>query len=185
MRFFIALEIPESSRLQIEEVQKQIKQIIPHIRLTGPEKLHLTIAFIGDQPDELKSDLTKILSKAVQEIKAFSVTPAYIDGFPNLHNARVLWIGVKGDIDRLMILRERVKDGLINLSLEADIRRYVPHITLGKVDNFSLEESQERQFEQIMAAQFEPIQINSVKLFESIPQEGFHKHNTLAEIKLD
>jgi len=30
----------------------------------------------------------------------------------------------------------------------------------------------------------QPIKVTSIKLFESVPNEGFHKHNTLAKIKL-
>ncbi len=184
MRFFIALEIPESSREEIELVQKQIKDVIPQIKLTDPQKLHLTVAFIGEEPDSLTEDLTDILRKSAQGIAPFFITPAYIDGFPSLHHARTMWVGIKGDIDRLMVLRERVKDGLVDLHLEVDERRYVPHIAIGKIDNFHINSDQEKQLEDIMNKQFHPIQIVSLKLFESIPQEGFHQHNTLADIHL-
>lgn len=184
MRFFIALEIPEQDREQLVGVQNQLKEIIPQISLTNPEKLHLTIAFIGTQPDIMQEQIIDVIKKAVKDITPFTVTPAYLDGFPHLHGAHILWVGVKGEVDKLHKLRHRIKDGLIQLNLPIDPRRYVPHIALGKINNFYLSENLEKKLEQIMSISFSPITVSSVKLFESIPEHGFHTHNTLAKIDL-
>lgn len=184
MRFFIALEIPEESKKEIETVQKKLAQLIPDIRLTNIEKIHLTIAFIGDQPEEIKEKLMEVMKNSAWGIKSFEITPAYLDGFPNLHQAHTFWVGIKGDIDKLFVLRERIKDGLEKLGLDPDEKRYLPHIAVGKINNFNLLPFQEAQLEKIMSQEFAPIKISCIKLFESIPEEGFHTHNTLAQIPL-
>ncbi len=185
MRFFIALEIPEDDKLYISEVQNKIKNLIPSARLTNPENLHLTIAFVGEQPDDYKDELVRVLTAAADNIPPFTVTPSYIDGFPHLHTAGILWIGVNGDIDKLYELRHHVKDQLENLELPVDERRFVPHIAIAKLKmGFRLDPETEKQFEEIMKQSFPPIRITSVKLFESIPNHGFHHHNTLADITL-
>ncbi len=184
MRFFISLEIPENSQEELSDVQHRLMQIIPNIKPTDPDKFHLTIAFVGEQPDELKDPLIDVLKRSVEGIKPFTITPAYIDGFPSLHHANVLWVGVKGDIDKLFRIRERIKDGLISLQMDADERRFVPHIALGKTPKFTLSPEQELEIEKLEQLQFDPITVSSIKLFESIANEGFHAHNTLAEIKL-
>lgn len=186
MRFFVALEIPEESKKELEEVQDKLQEIIPQVRLTDNSKLHLTVAFVGEQPDYLKDDLVEVLKKAAENIPPFDITPGFIDGFPHLHSAHTFWVGVKGDIDKLMVIRERVKDGLISSGLPTDERRYVPHIAIAKVqNNFKLHSDQEAKMQEMMLNDFAPIKISSIKLFESIPEEGFHTHNTLAEIPLD
>lgn len=184
MRFFIALEISQESKNQLEIVQKKLQQIIPQLRLTDSEKLHLTIAFVGEQSEKIKDQLIEVMKNAVFGKKPFTVTPAYLDGFPDLHHAQTLWVGVKGDTDKLFVIQERVKDGLIGLGLEVDDRRYIPHIAIAKIKNFHLQPFQEAQLEKIMSHTFYLIRITSIKLFESVPQEGFHTHNTLAEIPL-
>lgn len=185
MRFFIALEIPKECRQELEVVQQQLKQVIPEVRLTNNEKLHLTIAFIGEQPEHLSEKLIQIIKNAVANIPSFEITPAYIDGFPHLHNPHTFWIGVKGDVGKLMIIRERIKDGLAQLGLDTDERRYIPHIAVAKTNNhFKLRTPQENYLQQMMLENFNPIKISSIKLFQSIPEHGFHKHNTLAEIAL-
>lgn len=184
MRFFIALDLPEESKNELFEVQEKLKPLIPGAKFTDPEKLHLTIAFIGEQDPDFKDPLLKIMTEASQNIKPFSVTPSYIDGFPHLHTANTLWVGVKGDIDKLYELRHHIKDGLSDLGLPVDQRRFVPHIALAKMSNFKLKKEVEKEFENIMSGEFSPIIVTSVKLFESIPEHGFHRHNTLAEVEL-
>jgi RNA 2',3'-cyclic 3'-phosphodiesterase len=184
MRFFVALDIPEQSRLDLSAIQQSLQQLVPSAKLTDPSKLHLTIAFVGDHDEKLKPRLIEILEKASEGISFFTVTPSYIDGFPHLHGARVLWVGVKDDIDKLYHLRHHVKDGLKTLGLPVDERRFVPHIALAKLNNFKISKEIEKRLEEIMEKQFSPIEVTSVKLFESIPEHGFHQHNTLAEIKL-
>lgn len=185
MRYFIALEIPDTCRTQLQTVQNELREIIPQARVTDNGKLHLTIAFIGEQPDSLKSSLIEVIQKAVEGIPPFEITPAYLDGFPHLHNAHVFWVGVKGDIDKLMILRERIKDGLTKLGLDTDERRYLPHIAIAKINgDFQMHDGQESKLQNMMMEEFASINIGSIKLFESIPEAGFHRHNTLAEVPL-
>lgn len=184
MRFFIALEIPDNSKKELDTLQNKLKTIIPEFKTSDADKLHLTIAFVGEQPDNLKEALTEVISKAVEGIPPFSFTPAYIDGFPHLHNARIIWIGVKGDIDKLHLIRHRIKDGLQTLNLDVDDRRFIPHIALGKLSNFAITAYEEVNLQKLEQISLKPINVSSIKLFESIPNKGFHEHNTLAEIKL-
>lgn len=185
MRFFIALEVPDNNHKQIEEVQGTLQQLIPDVRLTDLRKLHLTVAFIGEQQSEFKEKFIEVIRQAIVNIHPFEVTPAYIDAFPNLHHPRVFWIGVKGDIDRLFLIQERIKDGLGGLNFDVDDRRYVPHISIAKVNEAYLNSAVEEKLESIVMEQrFDPIMIDSIKLFESIPNEDFHTHNTLAEVIL-
>lgn len=187
MRFFIALEIPSQNIPEFQSIQDSLGKLIPQARMTNLGKIHLTIAFIGEQDDSLKDNLIQVIKNAVEKVQSFGVTPAYIDGFPNIHHPNVLWIGVKGDIDKILLIRERIKDGLENLRLPVDERRFVPHITIAKISgDFRVSKQLENLLQNMMGEQtFESIKITSIKLFESVPNEGFHKHNTLAEINLD
>ena len=184
MRYFIALDIPEKSRQELKIIQQKLKTLIPEASLQEPEQLHLTIAFIGERPEELKEKLIEVMAEASKNIKPFSVAPSFIDGFPHLHTARVLWAGVKGEVDDLYILRHNIKDGLSSLNLTTDERRYVPHIALAKLPKIILTKDIEEKLQSLLDEDLAPITVSSVKLFESVPNHGLHTHNTLAEIKL-
>ena len=53
MRFFIALEIPSENLPQFESIQTSLQKLIPEVRVTNLDKVHLTLAFLGEQPDDL------------------------------------------------------------------------------------------------------------------------------------
>lgn len=185
MRFFIALEIPNENIAQFQSIQTNLHTLIPYAKLTSQDKLHLTLAFIGEQDSTLQDQLTEVIKKSVEGISEFEVTPAYIDGFPNIHHPDILWVGVKGSIDKILLIREAVKDGIKSLSLPVDERRFIPHITIAKFNRgFKIDRSLEVELEKIMTAPFSPIIISSIKLFESVPSGSFHEHNTLVEIIL-
>ncbi len=184
MRFFISLDIPEESKVELEELQEKVKEILPSIRLTNPNKLHLTIAFIGEQSETLKETLSQAIKESVEGISSFEFTPGFLDGFPNLHHPHTLWIGTKGEVDKLYLLEERISDKLKGLNLSLQERRFVPHIALGKLKNIEINQELEENLQEIGEINLKPIKVSSVKLFESIPSEGLHKHNTLFEAKL-
>lgn len=185
MRFFIALEIPSENIPQFQAIQQKLHTLIPQSKLTDLDKIHLTLAFIGEQSDQLRDKLTQIIQDAAKDVPSFEVIPAYIDGFPNIHHPQVLWVGVKEDIDKVLLIRERVKDGLANLHLPVDERRFIPHITIAKLKNtIKIDQKMEVELEKLMAMPFDPIKISSIKLFESVPEGGLHIHNSLAEVKL-
>jgi len=184
MRFFIALDLPEESKTQLQAVQESVKQLIPEAKITAGDKLHITIAFLGEQPDELQADLENVIKKAVVDIPPFILTPAYIDGFPSIHHPNTLWVGVKGDVDKLLVITDRIKDRLRELALQVDERRFVPHIAIAKFSDYHTPEEVEKNLQTMIFGKFNPITISSIKLYESVADGGFHKHNTLAEITL-
>lgn len=185
MRFFFALEIPEEDKQALKEVQNRLKTLFPDIKPTDSEKLHLTLVFVGEQRDEFKERLIEVMGKAVDGIAPFEVTPSYIDGFPNIHRPHTIWVGVKGDVDKLHNLRERLKDGLEKLELPVDERRFVPHIAIAKTTgDFHIDPQRELSLENFIDPNMKPINVTSIKLFESVADAGLHTHNTLAEIKL-
>ena len=75
MRAFIALPLPSSDAAVIEAAQDRL----PVGRCTDPETLHLTLAFLGEQPIPVLEDLHEILSAL--HAPAFDLT---LSGFISL-----------------------------------------------------------------------------------------------------
>ena len=77
MRFFIALEIPEENKSQFQAIQENLHKLIPQAKLTSLNKIHLTLAFIGEQPETLRDQLVSLIESSVANTKPFEVIPAY------------------------------------------------------------------------------------------------------------
>lgn len=207
MRFFIALEITNENKAQIRLIQQEVGKILPRAKLTNLNEFHLTLAFIGEQPDTLKEKLIETITRAASGVPPFSVVPSFIGGFPHLHRCNVIWVGVNGQIDKLMIIQEKIQTDLAYLHLPTNNRPFTPHITIAKQQGLVVDHKLQDKLQNIMRGPLHPIEVNSIKLFESIPDQpariatspdyatslragqsvaggGFHTHNTLAEIKL-
>ena len=54
MRLFVALDIDEEIRHRIARFIDGIEGFAPEARWVTPESLHVTLKFIGEQPDALR-----------------------------------------------------------------------------------------------------------------------------------
>lgn len=121
MRLFIALEPSAELREALVEVQNRLRAAGVAARYYGPAQLHMTLAFIGQWPQ----DITALLPAVEQP---FPVVLSRLGVFPR---ANVLWAGVK-PCDALEQLAERVRHALEEAAIPFDHQPFCPHITLGR-----------------------------------------------------
>ncbi|MNY51433.1 RNA 2',3'-cyclic phosphodiesterase [compost metagenome] len=73
-----------------------------------------------------------MLAATCAEAAPFELALGGFGGFPHLSRARVLWVGVEGDRDRLIAIEARMREGLAGIGLAVEDRPYAPHITLAR-----------------------------------------------------
>src|SRR5437016_7218427 len=107
MRVFIALDIEDAIRDRISRFMDGVREFAPDARWVRPESLHVTLKFIGEQPDPKLQEI----ERALAGIHAPSTTVSFrgYGFFPSPRSARVFWVGVEGDenLPRLAGLVER------------------------------------------------------------------------------
>jgi len=91
MRFFIALEIPSENLAQFQAIQAKLHTLIPQAGLTDLDKIHLTLAFLGEQPDQLKDKLVQIIQKPYAENKLKAEAWFRSLGFEDLCSLKISW----------------------------------------------------------------------------------------------
>lgn len=94
--------------------------------------MHLTLRFIGDTP---KEDVSKVIR--AMESTAFACAPftLFAEGmgvFPDIKKARVIWSGVRGEIDLLETVQKTLEKNLGQTGIKTINRRFTPHFTLGR-----------------------------------------------------
>ncbi|GAA3735901.1 RNA 2',3'-cyclic phosphodiesterase [Micromonospora maritima] len=106
------------------------------VRLAEPDHLHLTLAFLGEVPDDRLVDVESALGLAAQ---AFRDGRA---GSPRLRlggggsfgqgRSTVLWVDVRGEADALDTLARLVRDGLRRAELPHDDKPFRAHLTIAR-----------------------------------------------------
>ena len=121
MRQFIALRPSPGFLAALEDVRERLKAAGVTGKFREASGLHMTLAFIGEWPEEV----TELLP-AVE--KPFSVTLSHLGYFPE---ADVLWAGIR-PCEELDHLAERVRHALADEGIPFDRKRFNPHITLAR-----------------------------------------------------
>ncbi|HAD25265.1 MAG TPA: RNA 2',3'-cyclic phosphodiesterase [Alphaproteobacteria bacterium] len=124
-RIFVAIGLPS-------ELQQRLGLIcggIPGARWISPERLHLTLRFIGEVSHERLRDIDHALAGI--DFLPFDLRLDGIGQFGG-DKPRVLWAGVAPNPE-LMRLHERVNLALARAGVPPDTRRYVPHVTLARL----------------------------------------------------
>jgi len=127
-RLFIGLELPASCRETLALLDPGIKGV----RWLTSGQMHLTMSFLGN----VETDQEKRLHEALEPVQV----PAFflpIKGVGTFGGARptVVWAGVGNGHPHLFALHKRIQDALLQAGLQADLRPFHPHITIGRVKN--------------------------------------------------
>ena len=124
IRSFIALPLPEDLRLALARVQARL----PLPDWVEPEDFHLTLAFLGEQPDHVLQDLHEGL-EALQ-MPTFQLDLAAVNAFggarPHLVRAGVM------PSEPLMRLQAKVAQVAVRAGVSVKARGFAPHVTLGR-----------------------------------------------------
>lgn len=122
MRLFLAIDLPDKIKTQIESLYLDE---YPHIRWVPAEQLHITLVFIGAQSSISLDDLIHKIAEI--EFPAFNLETREIGYF----NSGVIWLGIE-DNDLLQQLQTKLRQKLKELDLILESRKFIPHITLGR-----------------------------------------------------
>jgi len=132
MRLFIALPVSEGLKNGIEQGIHEAHAAGADIKWIEKNNLHLTIKFLGDQPESILPQLLAGLEQVGQAHDPFSLAFTEVGYFPNPQRPRVVWLGVEGELmaaNQLAIAVDRQLQ-LLNIPPEGK-RKW--HLTLGRI----------------------------------------------------
>jgi|HubBroStandDraft_1064217.scaffolds.fasta_scaffold231070_2 2'-5' RNA ligase len=129
MRLFVALDIDDAIRERIARFAEGVGPFAPDARWAKPESLHVTLKFIGEQPEPA----VEPIKAALGSIRASAVEIRFggYGFFPTAKSARVFWIGVDGG-SQLTALAAVVDERMAGLGIAKEERVYSPHLTLAR-----------------------------------------------------
>jgi len=116
-------------------IQEQLRKTKVDASWTRPEGMHLTLKFLGEVPEAKIPEIVNGLQTAAAGVGQFRLEVKGVGTFPNPQNARVVWIGLSGDIGTLTRLQGAVEDAMARIGFAREERKFTAHITLGRIKN--------------------------------------------------
>jgi 2'-5' RNA ligase len=120
------------------------------VRLAPPENWHVTLAFLGEVPDEKVDDVRGVVDRAVERWRAdrnagtpdADTPPGDAPGAPEVqitgggtfgrNRFTTLWAGLRGDVDGLARVAEALRGELRAARLPYDNKQFRPHLTIAR-----------------------------------------------------
>jgi RNA 2',3'-cyclic 3'-phosphodiesterase len=135
LRAFIALELPLEIKEALAGFQGALRQagLDKGARWVRPEHIHLTLKFLGDVPASRIGALEEALREAAVNVAPFILDVKGLGRFPPRGPAKVLWVGLEGELKRLYELYSRLETKTTALGFAAETRPFKPHLTLARL----------------------------------------------------
>ncbi len=129
MRLFLALDIDDAIRERITRFVDGVRNFAPDVRWAKPESLHVTLKFIGEQPEAALDRIKQAMAEV--KVAAAEIHFCGYGFFPTITAARVFWIGMESG-PRLQALAATIDDTMPALGIPKEDRAFSPHLTLAR-----------------------------------------------------
>jgi 2'-5' RNA ligase len=131
-RTFIAFKINPSSKLMEEYDLLRHRLRAEKINWVLPEKLHITVKFMGDTENEKIPQMAVAIKRKLSAHRPFEIVLAGAGVFKNMHDPRVIWLG-SNPCHQLQQVKMEIDEALAEFGFRTEQRAFVPHLTLGRI----------------------------------------------------
>ena len=134
IRAFIAIELPGKLKAMLKDLENKLKT--PKSRCAkwvDPVAIHLTLKFLGNVMPKVLEELKRDVEAEVRKSQPFMLATTETGCFPNTQRPRVFWLGLGGDIDRLLDLQSRIDESAGRLGFPRENRPFTAHLTLARL----------------------------------------------------
>jgi 2'-5' RNA ligase len=132
-RLFVGLGLPRSCKVALLALDPHLSGL----RWVPEEQLHLTLSFLGNVQAPAEERLRRALCEV--RVPSFLLPLCGIGVFRSRERLSVVWAGVGKGHPHLFALHRRIQDAVLHAGLEAELKPFHPHVTLGRAKGVSLE----------------------------------------------
>jgi 2'-5' RNA ligase len=134
IRAFLAIDPPAVVLQNIEGVQNRLKKSIRGtIRWVHTEGIHLTLKFFGDISVGDVKNISQIIEKRAAASSQFELEINGLGAFPDAARPRIIWLGIAGQLGRLLSLQKDLEEEFFMLGFPKEQRPFRAHLTVGRV----------------------------------------------------
>lgn len=185
-RIFIAVDISDEARRRVSVYIESLRREFPNLRVgwEKPEKLHLTLKFLGDADENQLKDLIEIANRTAAQISKFTLRISQTGVFPSPRNARILWLGVKDEKKSLLKISEILEAECEKPGFSKEKRNFKAHLTIARLrePHKSKEIAQKH-----LQNEFEPVEfeVPEIVIYESRLQPSGSIYSIVSRHKIE
>ena len=171
IRSFVAVELPEEAKKGLARLRQELERDEhKFVKWVDPRGIHLTLKFLGNIPSKRVTEITEAIRQAAQGISSFRLEISGLGAFPSLKQARVFWVGVSGELDKLSKLQQNIDSTLAVLGFAKEERPFMPHLTLARIKEGASPPERRSFGELVSSTTFDdryPVKVEVVRLMRS------------------
>ncbi len=130
MRLFIAINFDEDALDRFEAARERLRAQAGRANYSRRENLHLTLAFLGEQPGSRVTELEAAMLAASDGTEEFTLRFERAGRFRR-EDRDICWLGAARSRP-LLELQARLADELKDRGFALEARRFSPHLTLAR-----------------------------------------------------
>jgi 2'-5' RNA ligase len=184
MRVFIGLKLPDEVTTAIQRIQEKLAGHRFKVRWVKAESIHLTLKFLGDVDGHLIDDVAASVTDAVDGMPPFQLYAKGIGVFPSIKRARVIWLGISGQVPALTELQKTIEINLARLGFPHDRRPFSGHLTLGRTKGAIEAVTLRKAIDEFRTFESESFIVEKVTVFRSEVKPTGAVYTELREISL-
>lgn len=180
IRTFVAVKVAVLPELC--SVLKSLAAMRWPVVAVPPDKLHVTLKFLGEASLELCEVIPSRIAEAVSGQPPFLLGVERLDAFPDAVRPKVIWAGLI-DAGPLVAIAQRLEEMMEPLGFARESRPFRPHLTLARIKGrppHQLFELVRRHAE----TGFGTCEIRSVEFMRSDRERDGARYSTLASCDL-
>ena len=104
------------------------------IRWIQDGNMHLTLKFIGNTTEESIDSINNAIHDLVKDTPFINLSISGTGCFSKRDRANTLWVGIKGDLDKLEQLILNINNKLEPLGFPIERRKFLPHIAIARIN---------------------------------------------------
>ena len=191
IRAFIAIELPESVRRDLNTIQQEIQSRAGEpsrraVRWVPAANIHLTLKVLGEVSTSSLPTLAGVLQAEAAHCPAFQIQIGGLGAFPNVHRPRVIWVGSQAPAE-LASLQKGIDQATRTLGYPSEDRPFSPHLTLGRINQHARSEDiavVSKTLSELKVGELSTAQVNQVHLFRSVLNPGGAVYTSLGQFPL-
>jgi 2'-5' RNA ligase len=149
MRLFVAVDLDEPTRVRVARIIDvlraglEVGRSAAAVTWVAPERLHLTLQFIGEVGDDVAKDIAERL-RAPFQLAPFEMCFGGMGTFPAAGRPRVAWLGIERGAEALAAVHAEITRRLEGVPFRREARAYSAHLTLARFKNGGTRADRER-----------------------------------------